>query len=100
MNVSGIMHEFLTNNDCIILGQNNRKISFKSKHSNKTLDYYQLDISNTVIKIKRLRQRSSQSQYNNVGQQIGLIPEIKVLLALDLCDPRSLDTIRNWIRNL
>jgi len=70
-------------------------ITFKLKEPGNKLDNYRLSINKMDADISRVYIRTK----GNNGRPF-LIPETKVLLSVDLHNPRSLQAIRDWLKTL
>ena len=70
-------------------------ITFKLKEPRNKMDNYRLSINKMDADISRVYIRTK----GNNGRPF-LIPETKVLLSVDLHNPRSLQAIRDWLKTL
>jgi hypothetical protein len=100
MNLLKLMVSLIEEHDCSTTVNDQRNyITFKKNGGLRTisgtLDYHRLSIKDTKARIMRVRMESK----GNNGRPF-FIPDQKVLLSVDLHDPRSLKTIRDWLKTL
>jgi hypothetical protein len=96
MNLLKMLATLIEEHDCTAaINVARNYITFKLKEPRNKLDSYRLSLNKMDANISRVYIRTK----GNNGRPF-LIPETKVLLSVDLHNPRSLQAIRDWLKTL